>query len=1376
MAFFPRCLAAATAALLLSVPPIHAQTTRGDGGRSTPSDRTSSPLTPIPVVEGALPVVYLGVPDTYVGTLNRAMKASGLTVTLVKDIPERPDLSPFQIILLDVGTSRHMLRLRPLLATARQRGALIIGLSPSLDALEDVVTERLADHPDIGGYRAQPTPENMARFLGYVSVRFLLQEGEVQPPVTAPESGVYHPSAPALFPSVEAYRMWRPAEPCRPTVGILVPSSNIFGQNTDTLDALVRRLEADANVVAWYGDDLPPFQPDAWVTVRPFGTYLSAMPALDAPVIQTMRLMTGTPEQWARGEAVLSGSAQSMWVVGPEARGAIEPTLTGYSQRSPDDTLLLPLPERIDRVARRVAGWTRLRSKPNAEKRIAMVHYNRGAAYLNVPHSIDRLARALRDHGYDVALPDDVDTLSRRLQADSWGDGSPEDLQRLAANPETIRIPVADYARWFEDLSRETRDEVVRMWGPPPGTSLVYQDAFLAPCVKLGNLWLLRLPPRADASSEDAVYHSNAIPPTHAYLAFYLWLCREMNADAVIHLGTHGTLEFLPHRADALGPLDYPDLLIQDLPNIYPYNVYNAVEAVTARRRGSAVVISHNIPALRVAQMPPELKKLSDLLAGYGSVEDPVLKQEYTRQIERLVKETPDVAATVKGFHLPPDSTRFERMVDGLREWLEDIQNQQTPDGLHTLGVQPEGEALAQSVFSLVREDLTARLAEIAVGGTPEPVPPAESTPGRQAFGPEPTASKMKTEPLVDVALDLVRSVVLDHATPQDVQARLLGAPDEQVGSLLQRVADWATHLSQSDEIGSILTALDGKFVPSGPGGDPTQNPGVLPLGRNVHSMDPSTIPTAPAWEVGKRLTVEFLDGYRRETGAYPTKVGFSLFGGETIRHQGVLESQVLYLLGVEPVWSSDGRVNELRLLPAAALGRPRIDVVLTATGQYRDVFGDVMRLMQRAVDMAANATPDSDGMNHVRDNVDRLQADLVAKGQTPETARLMAATRIFAPARGVYGSIEGMVRKGRGSTKPDALADLYTQRMGHAYGRGESWGAASSDIFKDVMKGTDAAVFSRTGRLYGVMDADEPFGFFGGFSLAVRSVSGKAPKLYIANMRAAPGKNATMQTAQRFLLAEAHARYLNPAWIQAMQKEGGSGAKEMRDFVANLYGWQVTAPESVAGNLWKSAVDVYVRDRYLLKIGDWMSKADPEAVKAFAGTALKAAEGGFWTPSEPERAALQTAAYSGRLGASEPSGGSDRSPFGVPGVVPVSLGSGGGPAPGPLGTAGVSTGFSAGSVPTSSGGSRSALDPPRGPSGLRGRSPRLPSVPKQPSLPFVTGRRMEEIRRGTAQKPDAVPVMPLTAVAAVIFLVGFVRGIRPGVRRDRAQDDSQLA
>ena len=717
---------------------------------------------------------------------------------------------------------------------------------------------------------------------------------------------------------------------------------------------------------------------------------------------------------------------------------------------------------------------------------------------------------------------------------------------------------------------------------------------FVIPRLKLGNSVILPQPPRGEKKDdqEKAIYHSTAAPLNHFYLAAYLWAREMHSADALVHYGTHGSQEWTPGKERGLSIYDSPYLLLGDVPVIYPYIVDDVGEALQTKRRGRATVISHATPPFAPAGLHGEINHMHDLLHAWFNMTEGEVRDKTRDEVIRLALENRmerDMAwepARLRG--------NFREFADALHVQLHDLALANQPLGLAVFGSPAESDLRLFTVMQMLGKPLIAAL---------QPDDPEEMIVGDY--------KKLRATPAWQL---------LDKHVRQGEAY----TGDAKLGELLGLAREYWLNLTQTREMPNLLAALDGRYIATSYGGDPVKNPDALPTGRNLYGFDPSRVPTQAAWEAGRAETEKLIAQYRAKHGEYPKKLAFSLWSVETMRHFGVLEAQAFAALGFKPKWDAGGRVIGIEAIPAAELKRPRVDTVLSATGLYRDHFPNVMRwLAQAAAQAAALDEPDNPVAAHSRE----IEAGLLQRGVEAGLARRLADTRIFSNQSGSYGTglddatlASDTWGVGQGGKEDRAagdkkLAGLYLARMQYAYGPDEKeWGslpAQGVNLYAENLKGVQAALLARSSNLYGMLTTDDPFQYLGGIGLAVRSLTGASPELYISNLRDSGAPR--METAAGFLAKELKTRQFHPGWIEAMQKEGYSGALNMLDAVNNLWGWQAVSPEVVRNDQWDELRDIYVNDKYRLGMKDWFERNHPHAQAQMIERMLEAARKGYW-------------------------------------------------------------------------------------------------------------------------------------------------------------------
>ena len=950
-----------------------------------------------------------------------------------------------------------------------------------------------------------------------------------------------------------------------------------------------------------------------------------AVAALDVPVVQALCL-TSPRAQWAATGGGLSPLDAATQVAIPEFDGRLISVPFSFKELDGDGlSRYVPDPERAGRVAGTAVALARLRHIPPAERRVAVVlssyptkHARIGNAVgLDTPASAVRLLRALRDHGYDLgpatgddALPGvepaDSDALIHTLIA--AGGQDPEWLTDRQLAGAAVRIPAADYLRWYGRLPAELRDAIEATWGPPPGELYVDRGGdprgeLVLAALRAGNLVLLVQPPRGFGENPVAIYHDPAMPPSHHYLAAYRWLEEGFGAHAVVHLGKHGTLEWLPGKNLGMSAACWADAVLGDLPLIYPFLVNDPGEGTQAKRRAHATIVDHLVPPMTRAETYGDLARLEQLLDEHASLAalDPGKLPAVRAQIWTLIQ-----AARLDhdlGLSSRPHDVEFDDFLLHVDGWLCEVKDAQIRDGLHVLGVAPAGAERVGLVLAM----LQARQLWSGHAG---------AMPGlREALGlaEDGSASRTEVDRVERQARALVEAMELAgwraEAAPA-VAAEVAGARHEPVERLLRfAAAELVPRLeATTGELDAVLHALDGGHVPAGPSGSPLRGlVNVLPTGRNFYAVDPKAVPSRLAWETGQQLAESLLARYREETGGWPASVGLSVWGTAAMRTSGDDVAEVLALLGVRPVWDDvSRRVTGLEVVDLAELDRPRIDVVIRISGFFRDAFPHVVTMLDDAVTLVAGLDEDP-AANLVR-------AHALADLERHDDLR-RATTRIFGSPPGAYGAGLLPLLDSR-SWRDDAdLAEVYAVWGGHAYGRGLEGRAAREDM-EHAYRRIAVAVKNTDTREHDIADSDDYYQYHGGMVATVRHLTGAAPRAYVGD------STRPEQVRTRSLHEESarvfRSRVVNPRWVQAMRRHGYKGAFELAATVDYLFGWDATTGV-VADWMYERLTAAYVLDP---ETREFLERSNPWALRGITERLLEAVDRGLW--EAPEDATLQ--------------------------------------------------------------------------------------------------------------------------------------------------------
>ncbi|MFB7463284.1 cobaltochelatase subunit CobN [Streptomyces sp. NPDC056224] len=1117
-----------------------------------------------------------------------------------------------------------------LLAPGQSRPVVVLTGEQAPDAqLMEASTVPIGIAAEAHGYLAHGGPANLGQLARFLSDTVLLTGHGFEPPAAAPTWGPLERTA---------------RRTSGPRVAVLYYRAHQMSGNTAFVHTLCEAVEAKgAQALPLYVSSLRTPEPellaelegvDAIVTTvlaaggtRPATASAGgddeswdagALAALGVPILQALCL-TGSRSNWEENDEGLSPLDAATQVAVPEFDGRLITVPFSFKELDEDG---LPAyvadPERAARVAGIAVRHARLRHIDRRDKKVALVlsayptkHSRIGNAVgLDTPASAVELLRTLIAGGYDFGPADEIpglvsgdgDELIRALIEAGGHDQDWLTEEQLARNP--VRIPAADYRRWFAELPAELRGSVEEHWGPAPGEMFVDRsrnpegDIVLA-ALRRGNLLILIQPPRGFGENPIAIYHDPDLPPSHHYLAAYRWIQAAaqdggFGADAMIHLGKHGNLEWLPGKNAGLSAACAPDAALGDLPLIYPFLVNDPGEGTQAKRRVHATLVDHLVPPMARAESYGDIARLEQHLDEYAQISamDPAKLPAIRAQIWTLIQ-----AAKLDhdlGLEERPDDEGFDDFLLHVDGWLCEVKDAQIRDGLHVLGGAPTGAARVNLVLAILR-------ARQIWGGT-------TALPGlREALGlDESAATRTSADAVEEQARALVQAMEDANWDPSAV-ASVASAHSADVSAVLDFAArEVVPRLAgTTDEIAHVVAALDGRFIPAGPSGSPLRGlVNVLPTGRNFYSVDPKAVPSRLAWETGQALAESLLTRYRTDNGEWPASVGLSLWGTSAMRTSGDDVAEALSLLGVRPVWDeASRRVTGLEAIALEELGRPRIDVTLRISGFFRDAFPHVIGLLDDAVRLAASLDEPAD-RNFVRAHA---QADLAEHGDERR-----ATTRIFGSRPGTYGAgILQLIDSRDWRTDAD-LAEVYTVWGGYAYGRGLEGRPARAEMETAYKRITVAAKNTDT-REHDIADSDDYFQYHGGMVATVRALRGTAPEAYIGDStRPETVKTRTLveETSRVF-----RARVVNPKWIEAMRRHGYKGAFELAATVDYLFGYDATTGV-VADWMYDKLTETYVLDP---ENRAFLEEANPWALHGIAERLLEAESRGMWEKPDPQ-------------------------------------------------------------------------------------------------------------------------------------------------------------
>ena len=1152
---------------------------------------------------------------------------------------------------------------------------------------------------------------NLANCVRYLTDRFTPETPEYDDPVALPTEGVYHPDHPGA--SVE--ELYAALDDGRPTVAVWFYESHWTHENTRYVDALVRAIEREgANALPVFCNPVTDSEEqedgeasedasgsrarpgdaewvvDNWLTdgageplvdavCSSFMFSLSMaergrdandeggdaekvfLKRLGVPVIQTVTTMRSRSRYDASDTGVM-GFELALSVALPEFDGNVITHPISGKERTDDEAGIgsapkqhFPIEDRIDHAASLAVNWAELRYTPNGEKNVAVVLHNYppsddgiGTAFgLDSPESTVNLLSELRKRDYDLGgrFPESgeelIGTLTSQLTLDDrWV--APEDVRELSVDV----VSPEQYAEWWADADAGFRENVLEEWGDPP------ERPFAIPGAAFGNVLVTVQPPRGFGMDPSKVYHDSDLQPPHDYYAFYKWLREEFAADAVVHLGTHGSLEWLPGKTVGLDAESAPDALVSDLPNVYPYIVNNPGEGTQAKRRSYAAVVDYLTPPMANAGTYDDLAELEELADQYreaGSEAGETVERLLREKIDELdlavelglegdIDEKADVrgpeeaGTTLAEGAVSGDEVSIDELVERVHAYLTDVKTTQIRMGLHTLGEPPESDRLVEYLIALTRLENPGApsLRESVAGVLGVEYETMLDSPGEYDETLGMTYSQAADE-VHDMSVELVETLA-DHgfdvpeaepdAGPGDEttmnlmvvdidalgDARVTGGAHDGLREALAYICEEAAPrvLGAEAEIPRTADALNGEYVPPGGSGAPTRG-GVdlLPTGRNFYTLDPRKIPAKSAWAVGREVAEETLERHHNTEDEYPEEIGVVAWGTPTVRTRGETIAQVLALMGVEPIWTDAGRIDDVEPIDLDDLGRPRVDATTRVSGLFRDAFPQAAGVVHDAVEAVVDLDEPHD-MNYVKKHVDEEAEELEAEGMDPDEARDAAMPRVFTTRPGGYGAgTNKAVDEGNWDDRSD-LAEVYVQWGGYALG---SRGRVSEDhdAFRRRLGSVDATVKIEDTMEQDEFDSSDWYAFHGGFITAVTEVSGEEPASYVGD--SSDPDNVSVYTNEEKVRKAMRARVLNPEWLDSMEEHGYKGAGDLSQTVDVTLGWDATT-DVVSDTLWEAVAEKYAFDE---DRQEWMRDVNPWALESITDTLLEAIERDLW-------------------------------------------------------------------------------------------------------------------------------------------------------------------
>ena len=1080
--------------------------------------------------------------------------------------------------------------------------------------------------------------ENMKRFLCLLVDRYVPGYRGVLPqndPIFYPDTALYHPDAAKPFATTSELRKWQTKN--RPgkgsgRVAILVMRATLLSENMLHVVNLLRELESrDVRCCIAYsgGLDFRPalegfFDPASAeplpidLIVNATGFSLVGGPAethsaeavgilkkIGVPCFNLIPLAFQPISHWRENNLGLTPLQTALSVAVPELDGAIEPHVFAGLEEGSDRTM--PLEAETRAVADRVTRLVQLRQKNNADKKLAIVLFNfppnlgnaGTAAFLDVFESLLGLMKKLKDDGYTIKLPESVDALRTSLLEGN----------RLVFGTDgnvAAHYPVEEYRKTFPAYER-----IEPFWGDAPGELLNDGKRFHILGAMFGNLFVGQQPSFGYERDPMRLLMAKDAAPNHAFAAFYSWIDREFGADALLHFGTHGALEFMPGKQVGLSQSCWPKRLIGALPHFYCYCVNNPSEAAIAKRRGFATLVSYMAPPLEHAGLYKGMRQLRELVAAWRS-----------RPSAEALEEIRELAATLD-LDRTDEAMGDEEFITWLNNELYLIEERMIPLGLHVLGSAPSAESLADNLALLVshaRPELDNRsLPELICAGLPldyeelaerheEKMELRESwqmvtaichEAVRRFIGNLPES--MPNGVSIATMLDGTLAVRIDEASAYLHKAAAL--KPHQLDKLWHFLNGLLAAMLENREIEAVTRALNGAYIPPSPGNDLVRNPAIVPTGRNIHSLDPYSIPTPFARKQGEHSAETLLDQYRRESGELPESIAMILWGTDNLKSDGEGVAQALALLGARTKTDELGKIGDVELIPLDRLGRPRIDIVVTVSGIFRDLLSHQVRLLDRAVRLAAGAD-EPESMNFVRKHVRQQASEL---GITEDEA----AGRIYSNAPGSYGSNVNHLIESSTWEEEQQLADAFVNRKSFAFSPEGDW-HESPEILRSALKKVTLTFQNIDSFEIGLSDIDHYYEYLCGVSKSVEVLGGAKPKVMVGDTGGF-GKGQKIRSLEKMVALEARTKLLNPKWYEAMIEHGYEGVREIEAHLTNTYGWSATA-SAVKNWTYQQFTETFLQDRDML---ERISALNPNATMSMTRRLLEANSRGFWETDE---------------------------------------------------------------------------------------------------------------------------------------------------------------
>ena len=952
---------------------------------------------------------------------------------------------------------------------------------------------------------------------------------------------------------------------------------------------------------------------------------------LGVPLLDAYTLLVSEKE-WRDNKEGLNSIETSIAAAMPELDGFIHGVPIAGRVRKEDGTVeFVPIPERISRMVSKAGKWASLHRLKNKDKKIAIIFHNYpaknsnigSASGLDTMESTIRLMNRMKEDGYTIDfIPESTDKFIELMTSHATNDIS---MMTEEQAEECQKLSAKEYIDFFHTLGSDAQKRMEDEWGRAPGEVMISEKGnILVPGTMDGNLFLTVQPSRQYGMDPSKAYHDPYIAPTHQYLAFYYWLRNVWKADAVIHMGTHGNLEWLPGKSVGLDEESYPDIALGDLPNIYPYHMTITGEGMIAKRRAAGCLIGYMPAPVSDAGAYDEISELEKTMDEYAHL------KETGNDVSDMEKPLLELVQKAKLENDVPrgEDESFDDYVSDLHNYIEELKDSEVHVGLHILGQPLEGDLLIDGILQLLRlsnekipsiYDLWAEKYDTTLDTIQthaSEIDEAQNCTYSELMSRIRKETRKVIETLNKAGFnDSAAAEAMNLPETEGTESwrvKLKQLLDFVITEIYPRIA------KTTQELDHTLDALDGRYVEPGPSGSPNAGGvNLLPSGRNFYGVDPRTMPSPAGWQLGVKLGDRMIEKFIADQGKYPENIGMVLWSGPNMRSSGQDIAEFLYMLGVRPVWQKGSlRINGLEIIPLKELKRPRIDVTGRISGLFRDTLPQLAELMDDAVLLAASQD-ESDEDNFVRKHIKEDTKMMTDEGVDADDAWRNAAFRIFGDAPGTYGAGVNTVLDSKNWQNENDLASIYVRWGGHVFGGGNR-GTFKPELFKKRLASLDLTVKNEENHESNILSSDDYNAFHGGMIAAVKSLGGKTPQSYVGDStnRSAVGVKTVQEEMKRVFRTES----MNPKYIEGLMKHGYKGATDLANRLSISFQWDATS----------GVMDDWMYDQYAKKYAldpkmqQWMKKVNPWALQNIAEILLEADQRKMWNANDEMKDELQ--------------------------------------------------------------------------------------------------------------------------------------------------------